>query len=223
MLFPRGILAKLAKMPLSLEKLESQLLVGSTLVEGSTLSEEEAGEVLRGRTVAGHPVREIRELLQYRGAVTWFLDEVADVPFLSIDLVQGFHARLFAEDPAAGRWKQHRNFTFLTSGDRLDYLAPAKVGAEMQVWVEQANQSSGDAPGVAAARLYHRFEMIHPFDDGNGRIGRLLVAYWADWKHQLAFSFYLSDKIAHLEALEAAASGDFEPLTQFFSRRFNRS
>src|SRR6266511_438880 len=66
---PRVVAARLCRtqrMAWTLEELEERLLIGSTLVEGSTLSEEEAHQILRGRTVAGHPVREARELLHYR-------------------------------------------------------------------------------------------------------------------------------------------------------------
>lgn len=45
-------------MSFRLEDLEERLLIGSTLVEGSTLTEQEARDVLAGRTVSGHPIRE---------------------------------------------------------------------------------------------------------------------------------------------------------------------
>ena len=52
-----------------LKTLEENLLIGSALVEGSTLTEKEAKEVLAGRTVQGHSIQEVRELLNYRTAV----------------------------------------------------------------------------------------------------------------------------------------------------------
>ncbi len=67
----------------SLASLEKHLLIGSTLVEGSTLSEDEAASVLAGRTVSGHPVQEIRELLNYRAAVQWVMGELEATPFVS--------------------------------------------------------------------------------------------------------------------------------------------
>jgi hypothetical protein len=44
-----------------LETLQEHLLIGSTLVEGSTLTADEASQVLAGRTVSGHPLAEMRE------------------------------------------------------------------------------------------------------------------------------------------------------------------
>ncbi len=82
----------------SLKDLEEWLLIGSTLVEGSTLSEEEARDVLAGRTVSGHPVSEARELLNYRSATGWLMEQLDQVPRLSQDppacaaCVRGFAA-----------------------------------------------------------------------------------------------------------------------------------
>ena len=79
----------------NLRELEDHLLVGSTLVEGSTLTENEARKVMSGRTVSGHPIHEIRELHNYRRSVEWLMEKVADSPFLSLDMVRGLHHHLF--------------------------------------------------------------------------------------------------------------------------------
>lgn len=70
-------------MPLTLEDHEERLLIGSTLVEGSTLTEDEVRAILAGRTVSGHPVREVREILEQRAATEWLLAEVRASPFVS--------------------------------------------------------------------------------------------------------------------------------------------
>jgi hypothetical protein len=69
----------------SLKDLEEWLLIGSTLVEGSTLSEEEARAVLAGRTVSGHPVSEARELLNYRAGTAWLMEQLERSPWLCLD------------------------------------------------------------------------------------------------------------------------------------------
>ena len=67
----------------TLADFEQSLLIGSTLVEGSTLTEAEARKVLAGRTLSGHPVSEIRELLNYRAVFEWLRDELVKSPYLS--------------------------------------------------------------------------------------------------------------------------------------------
>lgn len=217
-------IAKIAKMSWSLDSLESTLLIGSTLVEGSTLSEHEAKEVLAGRTVSGHSVYEVRELLNYRSAVEWLMAELASSPYLSCDLILGFHRQLFRGFPGDyGRWKSRANFTYRSDGSRFEFQHPALVGELMQDWVDRFNESSISDAAIRAAELYYEFQRIHPFEDGNGRIGRVLLAYWLHWKWNKPFSFYQGDKLAHLEALESANQGNLKSLAQLFQHGMERA
>jgi Fic family protein len=207
----------------SLKDLEEWLLIGSTLVEGSTLSEQEARDVLAGRTVSGHPVREARELLNYRAGTAWLLGQLEQVPYLSQDLVLEFHRRLLeglSDEP--GRFKSRQNYTFRSDGTRHDYLHPGRVPEAMSEWLETFNAPPSGAMAREAAALYAEFQRIHPFEDGNGRIGRLLLAYWLHWKHGLAFRFVAADRLDHLRAIEASDLGDLAPLTSFLEARTAR-
>jgi Fic family protein len=206
-------------MSFRLEELEERLLIGSTLVEGSTLTEQEARHVLAGRTVSGHSIREARELTNYRGATAWLIEQLEASPYLSIDLLLGYHARLLdclSED--AGRFKSHENYTIRSDGTRHDYLHPSQVALVMQEWVNDFNHQPAPDPFQLGAHLYARFQHVHPFSDGNGRIGRVLLAYWLH-RRGLALSFFAADKLAHLRAVEATNRGDFQPLTEFLRQR----
>jgi Fic family protein len=204
----------------NLKDLQESLLIGSTLVEGSTLSEGEARRILAGKTIQGHPISEVREILNYRAAIEWIIQELEDSPFLSLDLILKFHARLFQGFSGLhGRWKTSRNFTYLTDGSRHEYEAPGRVEPLMRQWVDRFNAAQEPFDLTLAAQLYCEFQRIHPFEDGNGRVGRLLIAYWFHWKFQLGFSFYLRDKIEHLQALESASRGEIEPLKRFMKKR----
>lgn len=203
----------------AIEDLENHLLIGSTLVEGSTLTEGEARDVLAGRTIVGHPIREIRELTNYRLATLWLMDQLKGSPVLVLDQVLGFHARLMHGLAAdAGRFKADVNYTMRTDGARHDYSHPSAVPGEMADWVVDFNAPSDDSLS-GAARLYARFQAIHPFADGNGRIGRVLLAYYLHREGGRAFRFYASDKLAHLRAIEASDHGDLRPLREFIRAR----
>ena len=204
----------------SLKDLEEWLLIGSTLVEGSTLSEEEARSVLAGRTVTGHPVHEARELLNYRGATARLIEDLEHSPYLSQDLVLTFHRRLLdGLSDEAGRFKTRQNYTMRSDGSRHDYLHPGRVPEAVAEWLLQFNGPVASGSAEAAAALYAEFQQVHPFEDGNGRIGRILVAYWLHWKHGLSFRFVADDRLEHLRAVEASDAGDLEPLTAFFRAR----
>ena len=204
----------------SLADLEERLLIGSTLVEGSTLTEAEAREVLAGRTVSGHPIREVEELLNYRAATSWLIHQLQASPYVSIDLVTGFHQRLMAGLSAeAGRFKAHSNYTIRSDGTRHEYLPPSAVGEALRDWVADLNVADLGDPAAGAASLYARIQAIHPFDDGNGRVGRIFIAYWLYWKHARSLRFVASDKLEHLRAIEASDGGELSLLTRFFGAR----
>jgi Fic family protein len=204
----------------SLKDLEEWLLIGSTLVEGSTLSEQEARDVLAGRTVSGHPISEARELLNYRAGTAWLLEQLEPVPYLSEDLVLGFHRRLLEGlSDESGRFKSRQNYTLRSDGARHDYLHPGRVPEAMRDWLQTFNAPPSGESARQAAALYAEFQRIHPFEDGNGRIGRLLLAYWLHWKHGLAFRFVAADRLDHLRAIEASDHGDLTPLTAFLEAR----
>lgn len=205
----------------NLKDLEKQLLIGSTLVEGSTLTESQAKLVLQGRTIQGHPIQEIRELLNYRAAVDWFMKQLQKSPFLSKDLILDFHKRLFQGFAIeSGVWKSHSNYTYHLDGTRYEYLDPAKVDRAINDWIFKFNDKLiSKHPVEVAANLYYQFQSIHPFEDGNGRIGRILIAYWLHWKADLSLTFKLKDKLEHLEALEKANQEEHKCLVKFFKKR----
>ena len=208
----------------SLSELEEHLLIGSTLVEGSTFSEDEARQILAGRTISGHSVHEAAELLNYRAATAWLITELQASPYLSVDLVTGFHARLMnGLSDQAGRLKTHANHTIRSDGTRHDYLAVSKVPDALREWVVAFNERQGPAPAADCAWLYARFQAIHPFDDGNGRIGRILMSYWLHWKHAHWLRFVAADKVAHLRAIEASDGDELSDLERFFAARISPS
>lgn len=77
-----------------------------------------------------------------------------------------------------GTWKRKGNITTLPDGATLEYCPPELVQSEMErlleMYVEVERQRF--PAHVEAAWLHHRFVRIHPFEDGNKRTGRLLMA-----------------------------------------------
>ena len=70
-------------------------------------------------------------------------------------------------------------------------------------------------PLLVGAWLHHRFMQIHPFADGNGRTGRMLLNWHlrrADW---LPISVHRKDRDRYLDAMDRADAGDLSVLTNF--------
>jgi len=120
-----------------------------------------------------------------------------------------------------GTWKKLPNNPTRPDGLVHEYCPPVQVDSEIQKLVAlHDSHLAGDVPPeVEAAWLHHRFTQIHPFQDGNGRVGRALaslVLVQAQW-----FPLVIPrDKRAdYLDSLESADNGDLGPLVQLFSQR----
>jgi len=80
----------------------------------------------------------------------------------------------------AGCYKTRPNSVITRYGDRFDYASPEETAALMTDLVEWYNdeEQKGELTPVQLAALFHyRYIRIHPFEDGNGRIARLMVNY----------------------------------------------
>ena len=80
----------------------------------------------------------------------------------------------------AGRYKTRPNSVITRYGDRFEYASPEETSALMTDLVDWFNQAeaSGEYDPIELAALFHyRYIRIHPFEDGNGRIARLLVNF----------------------------------------------
>ena len=107
----------------------------------------------------------------------------------------------------AGQYKTRPNSVITRYGDRFEYASPEETPALMTDLVDWYNQAEKDgklSPVELAILFHYRYIRIHPFEDGNGRIARLLVNYILA-KHNYPMIVVRSkNKSEYLEALHAA-------------------
>ena len=80
----------------------------------------------------------------------------------------------------AGRYKTRPNSVITRYGDRFEYAFPEETPAlmaDLVEWYNKAEQSGRFTPVELAALFHYRYIRIHPFEDGNGRIARLMANY----------------------------------------------
>src|SRR5450432_2228970 len=110
-----------------------------------------------------------------------------------------------------GDYKKYPNSVVLPNGEIFHYTSPEETPirmGELIDWFRTAEKSGKLHPVELAAQLHYRFVCIHPFDDGNGRLSRLLMNYVL-LKNGLPPAIIRSDdKKAYLFALNQADSGD---------------
>jgi Fic family protein len=146
-------------------------VMGSLAIEGNSLAEEQITAILDKKRVIG-PKREIREvenaIAAYARAPVWHPDRSKDLLDAHRVLMKGL-----VDD--AGRFRSRGVGVF--QGARVAHVAPPAhrvpgLVAQLLSFVKRADMQ----PLIASAVAHYELEFIHPFSDGNGRIGRL-------WQH----------------------------------------
>lgn len=144
----------------------------SNAIENSTLTLDETEQILDGQMPSGrHELREVYEAANL-AAVTRDLMRSAEP--LSIELILRWHRLLLhgIHDEAAGRFR--RADEWVRVGSHIG-ANPAFVAELIEDAITQHRTDVAMAPVDAVARFHCEFEVIHPFIDGNGRIGRVLI------------------------------------------------
>jgi len=125
-----------------------------------------------------------KEVLRYRDALLWGYEQMKNMP-LSTRLILGIHQHLVPHAPPGYRRTQN-SIQNSAAGETL-YTPPAasQIDRLMSNW-ENFLHDKGDGidPVLKCAVAHYQFEAIHPFLDGNGRTGRMLVTFYL-WKEGL--------------------------------------
>ena len=152
----------------------------SSQIEGtqSTIS-----DLLRFETdaVAGQPIDDIREVSNYVDAMMYGLDRLKTLP-ISLRLIREMHERLLrsgrGQTKSPGEFRRTQNWIGGTRPSNALYVPPPvdELMPCLDAFEKFIHQSTPEIPPLIKAGLIHlQFESIHPFLDGNGRLGRLLI------------------------------------------------
>lgn len=117
-----------------------------------------------------------------------------------------------------GDWKKEANFVEFTDGGRIDFCPVDDVDQEMRNLLDWHNdyEEQHVHPDVLAAWLHHRFTLIHPFTDGNGRVARCLATLVFLKPRWFPLVVTRDDKPTYIGALRSADQGDLGPLVSLF-------
>lgn len=157
------------------EKIKEQIAITFTYntnaVEGSTITLDETRELIEHGIAPPKPLKEIKETEAHAKI---FLEMLEKKEKLDAKLILKWHKGLFKETKPdiAGEF---RNYPVRVG----NYLAPEwwKVESLIRDLISFYNKNKKGNAVELAARTHYKFESIHPFGDGNGRIGRLIMNY----------------------------------------------
>lgn len=213
----------LAALPEAVWKRTSALNTwGTNAIEGNTLARSEVERLLlEEHVVAGAPLRDVLETTQHDRAFRGLLRRL-DEP-LTAAMAKGLHGEVFrAVKPHAGTWRLVR---VAIQGTRYVPPRPEEVPLLIDQWERDYHQRDlrGEPALDLAAWMHWRFEAIHPFQDGNGRVGRLLLGFHLLKHNWPPLHVTPPDKAAYVAGLEAGHRGDLGPLRAFLAQALGRS
>ena len=154
----------------------------STAIEGNTLTQGETKSVLvDGYVPRAMDMRELNEVLNYKAFMTFLIEQTTSGTPLSLSLIREVHAILCRDaiESVPGQFKQRPNMII---GAAFTPTPPYLVPSALTDWISnlaaQMDAAASDSDKVLAiCRQHIAFEHIHPFPDGNGRVGRALMVY----------------------------------------------
>ena len=207
---------------------ESEL---SSRIEGTIATANEVYQQQAGEKFAPEKDADIHEILNYRSTLSFAGSEIKETPF-SLHLLRQMHANLMqgvrGQDKNPGKFRNSQNWIGPRGCtlEQATYVPPSPllINDLLEKFVEYANIDNDSLdPIVQAAFIHAQFELIHPFDDGNGRIGRMLIPLFLVRRGSIVSpSLYLSgylerNRDAYYQHLEnISGKGDWFGWINFF-------
>ena len=174
------------------EKLRIDWTYNSNAIEGNTLTYGETDFFLReGLTSEGKPLKDYLEAKNHAESIDLLHDYIRQKRKLSEGLIKELHAlllkgieftyargmggKIIKKTLTPGKYKTRPNHVLTTSGQVHHCTSPLHVLDEMEKLIKWLEKAKGMHPIEKAAIFHYEFVAIHPFDDGNGRLARLLM------------------------------------------------
>src|SRR3989344_308618 len=192
-----------------LEEISIAFTYNTNAIEGSTITLPETREILQDKMAPKKPLRDIKETELHAKV---FLEMLVKKEKIMRELMIRWHKEIFGETKhdIAGVF---RNYLIRVGS----YVAPdwqdvKKLMNELIEFINKSNMNSVEL----AARAHYRFEKTHPFGDGNGRIGRILMNHilWHASYPMLIIEY--KKRKSYYKALEK----DEEEFVKYFIRKY---
>lgn len=180
------------------------------------------------------PSRLIDILRDQEAAIQLVVDCIARQRALTISVIHELHAILTRRQETTtaidqfgnrleipllkGRFKQQPNNPKRPDGSLHEYCPPVHVDAEMDNVILWLSSYDDEDPVIVAAWLHHRFTQIHPYQDGNGRVARVLTTLILLRAQLLPLVIDRDLRIEYIGDLEQADRGDLSGLASLFAR-----
>src|SRR5690554_2698301 len=199
-----GLLQGIPNPAVMLSPLTTQEAVLSSKIEGTQATVDEVLEQEAGLIKEGEKYKDIQEISNYRQALYSAREYLQDYP-IRLSFVRELHRILMdsvrGQDKTPGEFRKDQNWIgrYGCTMEQATFVPPnpLQLPDYLQAWEQYLDSDDVDFL-LQTAVMHAQFELLHPFKDGNGRIGRILIPLFLYQKKALSQPmFYLSE---YLEA-----------------------
>ena len=193
----------------------------STAIEGNTMTRAQVEELVEKRRTTSSLLVETLEVEGYARAADWVYRVARDHAGVPTPVLSEIHRQVVelawqVEPPVTrdrpGDWRK--------TGVSLRGVAPAlptSIAADLAEWSKSTTKVEGH-PLIHAATHHAWFERIHPFADGNGRTGRLVLNFMLIQNGYPPAVILATKRPQYLQALRTADNGNPNPLAEVIAR-----
>ncbi len=190
------------------------LTYNSNNIEGSTLTEHETADVIfRNLNIKNKSLIENLEAKNHQAALEYLFKTVNRNFVISKDFILKLHSKLMngiRDD--AGLYRRHGVRIVGANVPTANYL---KISKSMDKVIDEINSKNKDIIGHTSL-IHSKFEKIHPFSDGNGRIGRLIIVAMLIQKNLPPAIIKQEDKNLYYKYLQISQTSNDSSLLESF-------
>lgn len=215
----------------------------SNAIEGNTLNYGETyAFLMHGITASGKPLKDYLDIRGHNEAINYLINFVRKKEELTEAVIRELHKVILVESyeidaitqngkptkktVTLGAYKTQPNHVKTATGEIHYFASPEDTPAKMHElinWYRESREKKEIHPVVLAALFHHRFSEIHPFDDGNGRLARLLMNLILMQNNFPPAIIKIKDRNNYYLALSQADAGDSKKFVEYVAETLMKS
>lgn len=191
----------------------------SNAIEGNTLTLRETEMVLRGLTVDKKPLKDHLEVVGHKDAFYFVVDLVKEKAEITESVIKQIHSLVLADKPMDKG--VYRKIPVRIMGAHHEPVQPYLIEPKMYELLQDYKKDDRNI-AEKLAEFHIRFEGIHPFIDGNGRTGRLLINLELMKAGYPPIDIKFTDRKRYYDAFDAYyVKKDLSAMTKLFAEYLN--
>jgi len=204
------------------EKFKEDFVFNTNAIEGSSVLEEEVKELLEENSLP--KTKDELETINVGRAIDYIKELKEDI---SIELILKLHEICFQKSKSfAGIFRTVEVVIKNNKGEIIHQGAPVKeLKKELNEFISWYNETKTQfKPLVLAAIVHNQFEYIHPFEDGNGRVGRLLLNYILLKNNYPPINIFLENRKEYYQCLkDFSENNNLKSTIEFLIKQYNKT